>query len=332
MRRSCTVWPVQSDSHRLFARRARRRSSRRRPPRLGPRSLDPDHSFWSACAELIRGRTVPIDFCNLRFVSDVRATQPGPVILAGTETAISFLFSTCPAASLARAWTRGEPRSARSLRPRCWFLSVARVCPTAMPTRTRHLRRLSPAKCSDDRRARVCGPSEGRHLLDREWLIALDLECIRFVAHADAVPLLGHHRTPFVPGVSVGMGGSPYRLSTTGLGPCSNDAPRRAPPSPGPGCLSTVTCFTAEAARRLLVSAFARVGLPLTPPPLFPQAGESVEWDLASATERSPVSAVSSCCRLSGVRTPLLPAGLLVPGTDDPSAPTWPGRRGRSRS
>jgi hypothetical protein len=107
-----------------------------------------------------------------------------------------------------------------------------------MPTRTRHLQRLSPAECSDDRRARVCGPSEGRHPLDREWLIALDLECIRFVAHADAVPLLGHHRTPFVPGVSVGMGGSPYRLSTTGLGPCSNDAPRRAPPSPGPGCLS----------------------------------------------------------------------------------------------
>jgi hypothetical protein len=30
------------------------------------------------------------------YVYDVRATQPGPVILAGTETAISFLFSTCP--------------------------------------------------------------------------------------------------------------------------------------------------------------------------------------------------------------------------------------------
>jgi hypothetical protein len=37
LRRSCTVWPVHSDSRRHFARCARRRSSRRRPPRLGPR-------------------------------------------------------------------------------------------------------------------------------------------------------------------------------------------------------------------------------------------------------------------------------------------------------
>jgi hypothetical protein len=46
--------------------------------------------------ELIRGQTPPTDFCNQRFVSDVRATQPGPVILAGTETAISFLFFNVP--------------------------------------------------------------------------------------------------------------------------------------------------------------------------------------------------------------------------------------------
>jgi len=90
-------------------------------------------------------------------------------------------FLTRRAASLARASTRGEPRSVRSFRPRCRFLSVARVCPTAMSTRTRHLSRLSPAKCSDDRRARVCGPSEGRHLPERERLIALDLGCMRFV-------------------------------------------------------------------------------------------------------------------------------------------------------
>jgi hypothetical protein len=42
---------------------------------LGPRSLDPDRSFWSAFAELIRGQTPPDDFCNCTY--DVRATKPG---------------------------------------------------------------------------------------------------------------------------------------------------------------------------------------------------------------------------------------------------------------
>ena len=31
---------------------------------LGPRSLDPDRSFWSAFAELIRDQPSPTDFCN----------------------------------------------------------------------------------------------------------------------------------------------------------------------------------------------------------------------------------------------------------------------------
>jgi hypothetical protein len=211
------------------------------------------------------------------------------------------------------------------------FLSVARVCPTAIPTRTRHLRRLAPERSvvtidvhgSVDRvKDVIFSIASGSRPRSRVHALGL--------AHADAVPLLGHHRTPFVPGASVGMGGSPYRLSTTGLGPCSDDAPRRAPPSPGPGCLSPSPISPRRLERdcsRLLV----RVGLPLTPPPLFPQAGESVEWGLASTTERSPVSA-SVVFWTSGVRTPFLPAGLPVPGTDDPSAPTWPGRRGRSRS
>jgi hypothetical protein len=51
---------------------------------LGPRSLDPDRSFWSAFAELIRGQTSPTDFCNCTY--DVRATKPGlSWILAGTK-------------------------------------------------------------------------------------------------------------------------------------------------------------------------------------------------------------------------------------------------------
>jgi hypothetical protein len=48
---------------------------------------------------------------------DVRATQPGLLILAGTEASTSFLFSTCHAFSLAEAVTRGEPRDVRTSSP-----------------------------------------------------------------------------------------------------------------------------------------------------------------------------------------------------------------------
>jgi hypothetical protein len=61
---------------------------------LGPRSLDPDPSFWRAFAELIRDQTSPTDFCNNYF--DVRATEPfvfaALAVLAGTKASTFFLF------------------------------------------------------------------------------------------------------------------------------------------------------------------------------------------------------------------------------------------------
>jgi len=53
-----------------------------------------------------------------------------------------FLFSTCHALSLAEAVTGGEPRIVRRFRPRCRFLLVAQVFPTAIPASARHLREL----------------------------------------------------------------------------------------------------------------------------------------------------------------------------------------------
>jgi hypothetical protein len=52
------------DANRRFARRVRRRVTADARPDLGPRSLDPDRSFWSAFAELIWSQTSPVDFCN----------------------------------------------------------------------------------------------------------------------------------------------------------------------------------------------------------------------------------------------------------------------------
>jgi len=74
---------------------------------LGPRSLDPDRSFWSAFAELIWDQTSPADFCNCYCM---RAKKPELTILAGTNAVTFFLFSMRHAISLARAVTHGEPR------------------------------------------------------------------------------------------------------------------------------------------------------------------------------------------------------------------------------
>jgi hypothetical protein len=61
------------DAIRRFARRARRRLTADARPDLGPRSLDPDRTFWCAFAECIWGQTSPDDFCNCY---DVRALSP----------------------------------------------------------------------------------------------------------------------------------------------------------------------------------------------------------------------------------------------------------------
>ena len=58
--------------------------------------------------------------------------------------------------------TRGEPRYVRFRRSRCWFLPVTRVCPAAISSRAPHHRRVAPSVHSEDQRARVEGPSEGR--------------------------------------------------------------------------------------------------------------------------------------------------------------------------
>jgi hypothetical protein len=77
--------------------------------------------------------------------------------------------------------------------------------------------------------------------------------------------------------------------------------PAKSAAIPRTGVPSTVTCFP-RGPRDDCSSPLSRVGLPLTPPPLFPQAGESVEWGLASIAGRSPAFATFSS---SGVRTPL---------------------------
>jgi len=128
-------------------------------PDLGPRSLDPDRSFWSAFAELIWSQTPPVDFCNCY---DERALSTSSYDPRRDDHLDGLPFLTPLALSLAGAVRRSEPHIVRPIRPRCRFLLVAQVYPTAIPNLARHLVELPRRSCSGDRRARVRGPREGR--------------------------------------------------------------------------------------------------------------------------------------------------------------------------
>jgi hypothetical protein len=202
---------------------------------LGPRSLDPDRSFWSAYAELIRGQTSPTDFCNC--TSTCGQPNPSSSALAGTEASTSFLFSTCHALSLAGAVTRGEPRDVHPRQPRCRFVLLAQVCPTAMPPRMPHLRGLRLRSvvridvhgskdrvkdASPDRRRRSLVPASGACAL---WRMPTTFPSSAPFGHPlSSARLLQREET--------------HRSRRTDQGPRSDDAPRRAPPSRRPGCLS----------------------------------------------------------------------------------------------
>jgi hypothetical protein len=152
--------PARSEMRFAFSnRRACRRVTADTRPDLGPRSLDPDRSFWSAFAELIWSQTPPADFCNCY---DERALSTSSYDPRRDDHLDGLPFLTPLALSLAEAVRRSEPRIVRPIRPRCRFLLVAQVYPTAIPNLARHLLELPRRSCSGDRRARVRGPSEGR--------------------------------------------------------------------------------------------------------------------------------------------------------------------------
>jgi len=212
---------------------------------------------------------------------DVRATKPGLfTILAGTETSISFLFSTCHALSLAEAVTRGEPRYVRCRRPQCWFLPLARVCPAVMPPSPPHLRGL---RLRSVVRIDVHG-SEDR-AKDASPGACDDLSCLRRVhAHRSRMP------TAFPSSASSGHPLSSARLVSWEDCPrLESDRPRpsfRPRPAKSAAFQKTGMPFTATTregtrhAEGLLPPAFAPA-LSLTPPTRFPVWGTCFLMGLA---------------------------------------------------
>ena len=201
---------------------------------LDPRSLDPDRSFWSAFAELIRGQTSPTDFCNC--ITTCEQPNPNSSILAGTETSISFLFFDVP-----RPLPCGSGGTRRAaLRPPIPApVLVPLGCPS-LPNRDADSN-ASPPKLAPRSIVRIDVHGSKDRAKDASPGACDDVSCLRRV-HAHRSRML----TAFPSSASSGHPLSSARQlpwedtherRRTDLGPRSDDTPRRVPPSRGPGCL-----------------------------------------------------------------------------------------------
>jgi hypothetical protein len=127
---------------------------------LGPRSLDPDRCFCSAFAELIRDLSSPTDFCNcLRRAGNQTRALHDPR-RDGDLDLLPFLDVSrplpCGSGDTRRAALRPVPKTPVLVPPAFTGLPSRDASVAAPPPK------LAPAEHSEDRRARVRGPSEGR--------------------------------------------------------------------------------------------------------------------------------------------------------------------------
>jgi len=148
------------------------------------------------------------------------------------------------------------------------------VFPTAIPTRTRHLRELPRRSCSGDRRARVRGPRQGRvSAVAREARFRVSrVRCMRFEeCMRTSFPCSATSGHPLSP-VRRREGRRPVLDSGPNLDPRSDADPRRSTPSRRPGCLPPLRPRNFRT--RIAPSPTFRVGPSLTPPTRFPLVGE----------------------------------------------------------
>lgn len=147
------------------------------------------------------------------------------------------------------------------------------VCPTAISTRTRHLRRLAPKKlqwrstCTGQRTKRRTRRLPGSEMLlaSRDRCMHFE-ECMRTSFPSSATP--GHPLSP----VRRPAGEETPTGPRTDRGLRSDGVPRRIPPSRRPGCLSPFA--SARPSRWIAPLRLPASGLSLTPPTRSPQVGE----------------------------------------------------------
>jgi len=201
---------------------------------LDPRSLDPAALFGARLPSLFEARR--------RLTTSATALttcgQPNPGSFVprrdGDLDLLPFLRrttpSTCAESDARRAALRPPSR------PQCWFLPLARACPTVMPNRVPHLRGLRLRSI-----VRINVHGSKNRVKDASPGACDDFSCLRRV-HARC----GACRRRSPPRRSSDIrchrralaAGGPHDCERTDRGPRSDDAPRRAPPSRRPGCLS----------------------------------------------------------------------------------------------
>jgi hypothetical protein len=198
-RRSSPVFTGESDSLcTLRSTRSPTASPAGFRSELGPRSLDPAALFGARLPSLFEARR------SLMTSATALTTcgQPNPGSSDprrdGDLDLLPFLRHVTPFRLRERV-TCGEPRYVRPSRPQCRFLSLARDCPTEMQNRTPHLRGLTLRSIV---RINVHGPKNRAKDASPYacTVFRACVECIRFVAHADDVPLLGALRASAVIG------------------------------------------------------------------------------------------------------------------------------------
>jgi len=240
-----------------------RRSLRARPP-----FTRPCRSFWSAYAELIRGQTPPNDFCNC-FI-DVRATKPGPSFPRRDDGLDHLPFRTHHAALSSSDARRAALRPLR--RPRCWFCSLARGCPAAMPSRAPHHRGFT-RRCIvriDEHGSKDRAKDASRTRMRRCPVPASGAYALNCVSRRRSPPrrpsdIRCHRRVRLARR-------KPRQPKTSRPRPSFRQRPAKSAAFQKTGVPSSVT--TREGTEGLLAPSFAPA-LSLTPPTLFPQAGES---------------------------------------------------------
>jgi len=240
----------------------------------------------------------------------------------------TFLFLRVthdPAGFTRRAVTRGEPRisSVRSW-PRCRFLLVTQVCPTAISGPPRHLahvndlRRHTRSEC----RLTCTGLWTERRTCPRAWRRFLGVsrdECVR-LAHADDVPLLILPEDTCCRRCDRLHGNEPHTVES--------DRPRPTllrQPAKAIGILWTRVPSTVAAGVRERI---APLRFPCRPPAhaahtLPPWLGTKCLLGIASIAVGGEPGR-----QLRESRSPFQPVGTLsrflriAPGPDDPSTPT----------
>jgi hypothetical protein len=162
-----------------------------------------------------------------------------------------------------------------------------------MSSRAPHHRRVAPSVHSEDQRARVEGPSEGRVPIRMQRCPVPASGSYAYVAQDDGVPLLGFLRTSAVTGALDTCGGSRLYQSRADQGLHSNDTPRSVSPSRRPGCLQPPRrardSFLANACRRRIAPPAPSRRLSRSRHPhFFHISVEGALLGLASVTVRSP--------------------------------------------